>query len=210
MPPRQGVSQREIARRMKVTHAAVQKAARTGRIKAAQLPDGSWDPELAEKLWRANTDETKSRNAVSGQPKMKRDPKLPPLPAGAGGDGSDYVTARAQRERFMARLKGMEAAEKAGMMARTSEFKVATSTALRRTYDLLRAQPLRLRSLLVAAATVEEVDRILNEDIDSMVAAIRTLEQRFAPGELRGLLIEELELLERAEDATAPALAAEA
>jgi hypothetical protein len=211
MPARQGVSQRALAERMKVTHGAVQKAIRTGRIKAAVHPDGSIDADLAVKLWKANTDETKPRNAVSGQPKLRRDPKLPPQPAGAGtgsgpdGGGSGYTEARAQRERAVARIKGMEAAELAGMVARVSEFKIATASAARRTRDMLRSQRFRIRDLLAAETDVKKIDEILLQDLEVIEAGISAIEQKLAPGELRTLLLEELAYLNRLEKARAAA-----
>src|SRR5690242_1430995 len=94
-PPLLGISQREYARRKGLTHGAVQKAIRTGRI--TKLEDGSIDPALADQQWAANTDEARPRNAVSGDPKLRRDPKLPPQPArsSAGGEvDSGYTAAR--------------------------------------------------------------------------------------------------------------------
>src|SRR2546426_5178487 len=49
-----GLSQRGYARHRGVTHRAVQKAIKTGRITTS--PDGTIDPARADAQWTANTD----------------------------------------------------------------------------------------------------------------------------------------------------------
>src|SRR5881409_1039956 len=49
-----GLSQRAYARRRGVTHRAVQKAIKAGRITTS--PDGTIDPARADAQWTANTD----------------------------------------------------------------------------------------------------------------------------------------------------------
>lgn len=56
-----GISIRAYAKRRGVSDKAVRKAIETGRIKAAQLPDKSIDPDLADDLWERNTDAVQRR-----------------------------------------------------------------------------------------------------------------------------------------------------
>lgn len=56
-----GISIRAYAKLRGVSDKAVRKAIETGRIKAAQLPDKSIDPQLADELWERNTDAVQRR-----------------------------------------------------------------------------------------------------------------------------------------------------
>ncbi|MDP3403598.1 MAG: hypothetical protein Q8S03_02840, partial [Brevundimonas sp.] len=103
---------RAYAARRGVSHTAVQKAVRTGRV--TTLADGSIDPAVADRQWASNTDETKSSNSVSGSPRHRRDPAQPsapaetdpatPPPSGDGSTGSGYTKNRTAREGYTALL----------------------------------------------------------------------------------------------------------
>lgn len=56
-----GLSIRAYAKRRGVSDKAVRNAIADGRIKAAQLPDKSIDPDLADDLWERNTDAVQRR-----------------------------------------------------------------------------------------------------------------------------------------------------
>lgn len=56
-----GMSRRAYAAHRGVSHTAVGKAVATGRI--STLPDGSIDPDVADREWNANTDPTQQRGA---------------------------------------------------------------------------------------------------------------------------------------------------
>ena len=56
-----GISIRAYAKRRGCSDKAVRKAIADGRIKAAQLPDKSIDPDLADDLWERNTDAVQRR-----------------------------------------------------------------------------------------------------------------------------------------------------
>ena len=59
-----GVSIREYARQRGVSHTAVQKAISDERIKP--LPDGTIDPEAADRQWTENTNPARAASAPSG------------------------------------------------------------------------------------------------------------------------------------------------
>jgi hypothetical protein len=56
-----GLSQRAYARRRGCDPSAVRKAIKTERIAAAVLPDGTINPDHADRLWEANTDPNQRR-----------------------------------------------------------------------------------------------------------------------------------------------------
>src|SRR5467141_119831 len=104
---------RAYARHRNVTPAAVRKAIKSGRITAV---DGKIDPAVADRDWAANTDESKPRNSVSGNPGGGQ--ASPATPAANGRSARQafpwktaqpttggYATARAVRESYEARIR---------------------------------------------------------------------------------------------------------
>jgi hypothetical protein len=172
------VSQREYARRRGVTHRSVQKAIKDGRI-AAAFVDGKIDVDKANKLWKDNTDETKSSNSVSGDPKHRREPDEPPQPAepaeSAGEQkpsstndtqsGPSYTRARSVRETFLAKTAEVDYKERIGKLHNTDECKVARFNEARRARDMLLTIPARISPILAGITDIKEIDRILTEEL---------------------------------------------
>ena len=83
-----GVSLREYARRRGVSHVAVMKAIRAGRL--TPEPDGSLDPVKADGQWDANTDPARTPEPPEDEPAQADDtaaadtPAEPRSPAPAG------------------------------------------------------------------------------------------------------------------------------
>ena len=75
-------SNRELARRLRVSETAVRRAEKAGRIR--READGSWDPARVKAAWSDNTDQAQQRPARSGKPKGKHRP-LKPVPEAALG-----------------------------------------------------------------------------------------------------------------------------
>ena len=104
------VSQRAYARHRGVTHRAVQKAIAAGRIPVSS--DGKVDPDVADRAWVANTDESKPRNSVSGTPRPVRYADSGAGTSSAVPNGSaaasGYQTARALHETYRARTARLE------------------------------------------------------------------------------------------------------
>lgn len=84
------ISIRDYARRRGISHTAVQKAVKTGRLsKSIQFDAGGHakiiDSDLADREWAANTDQASPSNIITGEPKRRKDtataPYEPRLPA---------------------------------------------------------------------------------------------------------------------------------
>ena len=147
------ISQREYARRLGISHTAVQQAIASGRISTL---GGKIDPAMADRQWQQNTDQSKPRNRITGQPKHRRVPDEPPQPmrliAAAGSDGEDgaaigYARARAARELYQAQLAKMELDRQRSALVRADEVKVGAFNMARTARDQLIA---RKRSILGA------------------------------------------------------------
>jgi len=93
------ITQAELARRLQVSRSAVTKAVKSGRITAGD--DGRFDPEEAERQWRANT-----------RPNLKAASASPAAKSKATG----YAEARAKKERHAANILEMREAEVRGQL----------------------------------------------------------------------------------------------
>lgn len=130
------ISQREYARRLGVSHTAVQQAIASGRISTLA---GRINPAVANREWQENTDQSKPRNRITGAPKHRRKPDGPPLPmrltAALGAEGDDgavagYARARAARELYQAQIAKIELDRQRGILIRADEVRLrAFSTA---------------------------------------------------------------------------------
>lgn len=165
------ISQREYARLRGITHSAVQKAITARRISTV---DGKIDPEVADREWKENTDQSKPSNIVTGRPKHRRHPNQPaaPMPLGdafpggtTGPPSKGYAQARAVRESYDARLRKLEFEQRNGKLIDADEVRVVAFNRARRTRDLLLAVPDRLAPILVAVTDPIECHRVLTEEI---------------------------------------------
>jgi hypothetical protein len=166
------ISQREYARRRGVSHAAVQHAIEAGRISTV---GGEIDPEVADREWHANTDQSKPRNRITGRPKRARIPSEPSEPMDLGGSegghggittASGYARARAARELYQAQLTKLELDRENGVLVRADRVRIGAFDMARKTRDQLIALPERVGAILVAAEDLAEVHRILEEEIE--------------------------------------------
>lgn len=162
-PQGSGLSGRAYAKRRGVTHEAVRKAIRTGRISVR--PDGTINPRTADRQWARNTDETKPRNSVSGDPKHRRTPGEPSAPAGGKGasapGAASYTAARAMREVYNARLARIEFEKAEGRLVNADEVKATAFEVARRVRDSVLSVPDRISSILAGYTDEADVRREL-------------------------------------------------
>jgi hypothetical protein len=157
---------RAYARRRGVTPAAVRKAIKNGRI---SIVNGKIDADLADAQWRANTDETKPGNSVSGTPGLRRPPEAPPVPTlGSGGQAlprtAGYAAARAVRETYEARLRELDYKVRTGELVSVDEVRVAAFNTNRRARDLLLAIPDRVSAVLAGLTDAAEIHKVLSDE----------------------------------------------
>lgn len=166
------ISQREYARRRGISHVAVHKAVAAGRISTV---DGKINPAMADREWISNTDQSKPRNSVTGDPKHTRPEGEPPLPMDLGGthesasgDGaaSGYARARAARELYQAQLAKIELDRLRGELVRADEVRIGAANMARKARDQLVAMPERLATILAGIEDASEIHRMLEEEIE--------------------------------------------
>ena len=177
------ISQREYARRRGVTHVAVQRAIKTGRISTV---DGQIDPALADLQWQENTDQSKPRNRITGNPRQAKAPGEPSEPMDLGvtdeviggpSTASGYAKARAARELYQAQLAKLELDRQRGTLVRADEVRLGAFNMARKARDQLIALPERLATVLAAIPEPAEVQRILEEEIERICQEIADAER---------------------------------
>jgi len=150
------LSLRAYAKHRGVSHAAVQKAIRSGRI--ATNADGLIDSERADAEWNAKTRPGQRRTkTASATPSEQAE-----VPAAAG---LDYFRARAIRENYLARLAKIEFEEKTAKLISRDEVQVAAFTKARTVRDNLLNIPDRLAATLAAESDADKAHQILTGEI---------------------------------------------
>ncbi len=158
-----GMNASAYARHRGVSHVAVLKAIKTGRI--VKEPDGTINPAKADAAWSGNTNQAQQRKKTE-EPE-KQSPKTtkavtdsPPV-----GGGPSFAQSRAVREAYNARLAKLEYEEKSGALVRTDNIKVAWFNVLRVLRDRTLNLPDRLAPLLAAESDPKVARDLLDTEL---------------------------------------------
>lgn len=183
-----GLSVREYARRRGVSHVAVLKAVRAGRI--PQEADGTIDQAKADAAWEAQTDPAK--RPVAKKPVASAKPAPAPAPppevapvvaAGHGGAvaGTNFTQARtmheiakAQRARIQVQRLKDEMVDRAGAVALV--FKLA-----RQERDSWITWPARVAAQMAAEAGIDPhtMQRLLEAHVRAHLAELADIRPEF-------------------------------
>ena len=144
------VSLRKYAEHRRVSHTAVQKAIKQGRIKTA--PDGKIDVEQADREWDRNTSPGNASKRASRA-------------GGGAAGGPTYAQSRAVRELYLARLAKIEFEERASKLVSRDEVTVAAFTKARTVRDNLLNIPDRVAAVLAAETDPVRTHQILTDEI---------------------------------------------
>jgi hypothetical protein len=165
------LSIRAYARLRGLSHVAVLKAARAGRI---TLTDGKVDAAAVDQQWKANTNPGQhqaaaSRGAMATHEAAVTGPSAGPAGAPTGGNGAaagpTYAVQRAIREGYMARLARIEYEVKSGKLVEADKVRVKAFNAARKAREMLLGLPDRLSPQLAGEANAFEIHRILTEEL---------------------------------------------
>ena len=160
-----GLSIRAYAKHRGCSYEAVRRAISTGRIRRGVKQLGNAydiDPDVADREWAVNTDDTKQNNM--GRALSPRTPEL--------------TQARAVREMYNARLAQLEYEEKSGALCRVDEVKLSTFRTARLLRDALLNIPTRVVSEICAlmgdlpADQKHEVLQILTREVHTALEQI--------------------------------------
>ena len=172
-----GLSIRAYAQHRGVSHTAVAKAIKAGRISVE--PDGKIDPAKADAQWARNTLPSQNLNTGASKPAAKvattavstpvstREVQVPLETRAAA---PDYQTSRAIREACAARLAKLEFEERTGKLLNADEVKVKHFNLARLLRDRIQQIPRKLAPQIVAAVVAQPDQRVVE---DLLMEAIR-------------------------------------
>ena len=156
-------SQREVARRLGISHTALQKAAQAGRI--AQEPGGGWDVEKVRARLAASSDPARKTAAmvapvsappspVPPRPAVAAPPMTEPLPTPSAG-GSSFHNARTANEMLKAQERKLRLDERRGQLVEKARALLLVHRLAKEERDAILAWPARVAAELAAELGVD-------------------------------------------------------
>lgn len=167
-----GLSIRAYAQHRGVSHTAVAKAIKAGRISIE--PDGKIDPVKADAQWARNTLPSQSLNTGAAKPAAKVATPAVSTPVSSReaqapletrATAPDYQTSRAIREAYAARLAKLEFEERTGKLISSDEVEMRTFNLARRLRDRMQTLPRRLAAALAAEQDPRVIEQRLDDEI---------------------------------------------
>jgi hypothetical protein len=150
IPPEIVRSQREVARRLGISHTALQKAERTGRI--AQEPGGGWDLEKIRSLLVATSDPVRPTASLASQPAVPSGaPDAPAAPA----QGGSFHNARTANEMLKAQDRKLRLDERRGTLVDKARALTLVHRLAKEERDAVLAWPARVAPELAAELGVD-------------------------------------------------------
>jgi hypothetical protein len=147
------LSIRRYAEHRNISHTAVQKAIKQGRIRPA--PDGRIDVEQADRDWNRNTSPVNAPKPAARAPVANE----------SQPGGPTYAQSRAVRELYLARLAKIDFEERTSKVVSRDEVTVAAFTKARTIRDNLLNIPDRLAAMLAAESDAARAHEILTVEI---------------------------------------------
>ncbi len=170
------LSIRAYAQHRGVSHTAVAKAIKAGRI--SKEPDGTIYPAKADAQWARNTLPSQNLNTGASKPAPKVATPAVSTPVATGSSrelqppletgrisAPDYQTSRAIREAYAARLAKLEYEERTGKLISADDVEMRTFNLARRLRDRMQTLPRRL----AAACAAEQDPRVIEKRLDDEI-----------------------------------------
>lgn len=162
-----GLSITAYARHRGVSHVAVLKAIKAGRIE--KEADGTIDPSKADAAWERNTNQAQKRKAKKPSDPPRPDDGEAPVGPPIINSGPNFAQSRAIKEAYNARLAKLSYEEKSGALVRTDSVKVAWFNTLRVLRDRTLNLPDRLAPILAAETDPKTVRDMLEDELRTIL-----------------------------------------
>lgn len=153
-------SQRELARRLGLSHTALQKAAQAGRI--APEPGGGWDVEKVRARLAASSDPARRTAAMAASPPQPSAPRAampaPPvesLVTPSAGGGSSFHNARTANELLKAQERKLRLEERRDQLVDKARALMLVHRLAKEERDAILAWPARVAAELAAELGVD-------------------------------------------------------
>jgi hypothetical protein len=155
-----------------VSHVAVLKAIKTGRIH--REPDGRIDSDVADREWTANTNQAKPLNSISGDPKHRRAPDGLPQPTlgtrsesgnGSGRVAGSYASARAAREVVELQIRRIELKRLEGTLVDAESVRQSAFNQARAARNLLVAIPDRIAAIVAGLDNAAACHKVIDDEV---------------------------------------------
>jgi hypothetical protein len=153
-------SQREVARRLGISHTALQKAQRSGRI--APEPDGGWDVEKVRAQLARTADPARKTGGMATPTPPSPRPAAKPLPIGAPApaldpppSGSSYHTARTANEVLKAQERKLRLEERKGQLVDKARALLLVHRLAKEERDAILGWPARVAAEMAAELGVD-------------------------------------------------------
>jgi len=157
------MNQAQYARHRGVDKNAVRRALATGRIKKGAK---GIDPVEADKDWANNTDLSKPKNSVTGNPHLKRGETPAPMKAAtANGNGNHYAHNRAVREGYAAALAKLEWEKETGKLVPVEDVRKGAYAAGRRIRERMMNMPDRLAAVVAGLSNIHDCRKVIADEV---------------------------------------------
>lgn len=163
------LSVRAYAQHRGVSHPAVIKAIKSGRI--ATEPDGSIDPIKADAQWdrHTRTAQPTTPKASTSRPAASAAPPSPMPPSNDDTRGVDYHKARAVRETYAARLAKLDFEERSAKLISKDEADTEFFTLARQLRDRMQQIPRKVAPEIVALVVASPDVRGVTDLLDAAI-----------------------------------------
>jgi len=168
-----GLSIRAYAQHRGVSHTAVAKAIKAGRISIE--PDGKIDPAKADAQWARNTLPSQNLNTGATKPAAKVATPAVSTPVSSRevqapletrATAPDYQTSRAIREAYAARLAKLEFEERTGKLISKDEVDIKYFQLARQLRDRMQQIPRKVAPEIVALVVADPDVRGVTDILD--------------------------------------------
>lgn len=160
-----GVSAREAAKQLGLTHPALGKAARSGRI--TREPDGSYDVEKVRRQLAENSNAFMRRPTAAERARQALEPVTSPAAADTTSLAGLDTLAEAQRRREWIRVQKdeLDLARRRGELAPIGEVNAWAAGMITRARDILMRIGPELKDRLAQQTNPHEVERVINGEV---------------------------------------------